>query len=233
MGREFSQFDRRQYPTVGILEGYRAWAPLYDEMVPGLIDMPMLNAIDCVDWKNVRACADLACGTGRIGRWLKETKQIAAIDGVDLSPDMLTFAREKKIYRTLIQNDLAKTGLTAASYDLTICVLAACHVEDLDAFYAESRRLLKPGGRAILVDFHPFFLLNGIPTHFPQADGKGPLAIKNVVHLFSDHFQSAQRAGFQLLDLRERVVDEAWVKESPSFGPYLQRPVGFTMVFEA
>ena len=60
---------------------------------------------------------DLACGTGRIGAWLK-TRTSAPIDGVDLTPEMLDVARRKRIYRALTVADVTDTRLAAATYDL-------------------------------------------------------------------------------------------------------------------
>ena len=57
-------------------------------------------------------------------------------------------------------------GGEAGAFDLVICSMALCHVEDLQSVFDEVRRLLRVGGGFALVDFHPFFLLNGVPSHF-------------------------------------------------------------------
>ena len=68
-----SLFDTRHYPTLSVQEGYTAWAAFYDEAtMKELMDYRLLSRIQAVAWEQLEAAADLACGTGRIGAWLKE-----------------------------------------------------------------------------------------------------------------------------------------------------------------
>lgn len=53
--------------------------------------------------------ADIGCGTGLIGAELAEHKLI--LDGMDISSEMLTIAREKSTYRSLIKIDLVTDSL--------------------------------------------------------------------------------------------------------------------------
>src|SRR5688500_10382405 len=138
MSRDFAQFDTRHYPTADVIEGYAKWAPLYDAMVPGQLDLPLLHACQPIAWPQISSAVVLGCGTGRIGQWLKHVKSVANIDGVDMSPDMLALADPKKLYRQLIKADVRHTILPAQAYDLAISVLAACHVADLPALYREA-----------------------------------------------------------------------------------------------
>lgn len=56
----------------------------------------------------MRAAADLGCGTGRTGAWLKR-HGIRDIDGVDLAAEMLRLAAGKRIYRRLEVSNVAAT----------------------------------------------------------------------------------------------------------------------------
>ena len=77
-----SMFDQQHSPTLPVQEGYTAWAATYDEMKAGsLMDYPLLARIQAVAWEQLEAVADLACGTGRTGVWLKE-HGVRFIDGV-------------------------------------------------------------------------------------------------------------------------------------------------------
>jgi hypothetical protein len=79
-------------------------------------------------------------------------------------------------------------------------------------------------------------LLKGVPTHFTAPSGE-PMAIANVVHLFSDHIASGRRAGLTLLELREQLVDAVWIRENqrlfgePRLAGHLGHPVSFAMVW--
>lgn len=70
-----------------------------------------------------------------------------------------------------------------------------------------------------------------MPTHFERPGGE-PVAILNVVHLFEDHVSAARRADLQLVELRERLVDEEWVADQPTMARYLHRPVSFAAVWQ-
>jgi hypothetical protein len=84
----------------------------------------------------------------------------------------------------------------------------------------------------VLVGFHPHFLLNGIPTHFDLTTGES-VAIENTIHLLSDHVAAARRVGFQLVDLLERVVDEALVTRLPGWRRHLGMPASFALAWRA
>ena len=235
MARRFAQYDSRGYRTLDVGAGYSAWAPSYDMTMDDHLDLPLLGSMASVDWNGVAVAVDLGCGTGRIGAWLK-ARGVHQVDGVDASAAMLRQAAAKGLYDRLIDADATATGLGGADYDLAISSFAACHLADLHELYAEAARLIRPRGRVVLVDYHPFMLLKGVPTHFKAPTGE-PIAIANVVHLFSDHVQAGCGAGLTLLELREQLVDGQWVGQNrllfgePRLESHLGHPVSFAMVW--
>ena len=56
-----------------------------------------------------------------------------------------------------------------------------------------------------------------MPTHYDDHAGK-PVAIETHVHLLSDHATAALTAGWRLR-LRERVIDDAWIRLKPGWAP--------------
>jgi predicted TPR repeat methyltransferase len=78
---DFDRFDTRHYPTLAVLEGYAAWAPTYERVVQDEMDLRLLARVGSVRWPAVRRALDLACGTGRIGRWLR-AQGVARLDGI-------------------------------------------------------------------------------------------------------------------------------------------------------
>jgi SAM-dependent methyltransferase len=226
--RPFSEFDARHYPTLSVVDGYRRWAPTYEQALDGELDLVLLAQLPSINWRQQHRAVDLACGTGRIGRWLR-ARGVSLLDGVDLTEEMLAMARAGGLYTHTIQADMRATTLPSGAYDLVISVLAVEHLPELPPLYREAARLARPVGCFVLLGYHPFFLLNGIPTHFDGDDG--PVAIENYVHLFSDHIAAAHAAGWRLADMAERVVDESWVAKQPGFAKYLGRPVTYALVW--
>lgn len=229
MTREFAPYDVRGYEVLSVSEGYSSWAELYDEQLDGNLDIALLEQVQSVEWSGVNAAVDLACGTGRIGQWLRQ-RGVGAVDGVDITAEMLARARAKAVYRSLLEEDVCATSLPGSRYDLIVNCMAIGHIPSLDSAFGEMNRLLAPGGDAVLVGYHPFFLLSGIPTHFKDRSGTNR-AIQNHVHLLSDHFAAARRQGWTLVEMLERVVDDAWVAMAPSFQRHAGKPVTFAMVW--
>jgi SAM-dependent methyltransferase len=227
---DFSNFDTRNYPTLPVQEGYGVWAPTYEDTVQDAMDLHLLARIKSVVWDQIGEAADLACGTGRTGAWLKQ-QGVGAIDGVDLTAEMLEGARARGIYRRLLQADIRETPLQSAAYDLVTVDLADEHLPDVRPMYQEAARIARPHGYLVLVGYHPFFLMSGIPTHFNSESGQ-PVAIQTHVHLISDHVQAAIAAGWTLLEMHERLIDDEWLALKPKWEQYRNRPISFAMAWE-
>jgi SAM-dependent methyltransferase len=196
-----------------------------------LMDLRLLERFPQPNWSTISHAVDLACGTGRIGSWLKACG-VGQIDGVDLTPAMLSKARHRGIYRRLLQADIRCTNLPSEQYDLATLVLADEHLPTLDPLYAEAARLVAPGGWFILIGYHPFFtMMFGIPTHFDAPSG-APVAIETHVHLLSDHACAALRAGWALKGMEEGLIDADWLVRKPKWSAYLHRPVSFAWVWQ-
>ena len=197
---DHSIYDKRRYPIVEVREGYGEWVRTYEQTVQDEMDLRLLERLRTVDWSAARSVLDLACGTGRIGAWVRRRCPTAAIDGVDITPEMLELARARGIYRMLAIADVSSTGLSAAAYDLCTQSLADEHLPDLRPLYQEVGRVTRRDGYFVIVGDHPYFLLTGIPTHFDRAPGES-ITIRSYVHLFSDHVKAAHAAGWSLLEM--------------------------------
>jgi SAM-dependent methyltransferase len=226
---DFKPYDTRHYRMLPVREGYGEWADTYEETVLDLMDIRLLEGLQTVPWTGLEKAADLACGTGRIGSWLKRAG-VKEVDGVDFTAEMLDRARAKGVYQRLILADLAATGLDGGRYDLVTVVLADEHLEDLAPLYREAARLAAPSGRFVIVGYHPHFLMKGIPTHFNRAPGQ-PVAIESHVHLFSSHVRAAHAMGLRLVEMSEGLVDDAWIAAKPKWLAYRHHPVSFAMVW--
>src|SRR4051794_21144932 len=98
-------FDKRKYPVVDVREGYGEWARTYEQTVQDEMDLRLLDRLQTIDWSALNTALDLACGTGRVGAWLR-ARCDAAIDGVDVTPEMLEVADRRAVYRTLSVADV-------------------------------------------------------------------------------------------------------------------------------
>ena len=227
---DFSSFDDRQYRTLSARDGYALWAASYEQTIKDDMDRGVLERIATVAWTDVQRAADLGCGTGRTGAWLR-AHGVAHVDGIDGAPEMLEQARARGVFDRLAVADVAASGLDTGAYDLVTTSLVDEHLADLRPLYREAARLARTGGAYVLVGFHPFFIMkSGMPTHFDGPDGT-PVAIETHIHLFSEHVAAASLAGWRLAELHEQVIDERWIAKKPKWATFRDVPVSFAAVW--
>lgn len=226
----FEDFDTRGYPMVDVRSGYGRWADTYEQTVEDVMDIALLNELTVPAWSSTRHALDLGCGTGRTGEWLRG-RGVPAIDGVDLTPEMLALARARGAHHRLVEADVTGTGLPSGSYDLVVASLIDEHLPTLQPLYDEAWRLAAPGAVWVIAAFHPHFIMTtGMPTHFDDGAGE-PVAIATHIHLISDHVGAGLRAGWRLVEMREGVVDDRWLALKKKWGPYRGHPVSYAMVW--
>lgn len=229
--REFADFDARGYRTVDVRTGYGEWVATYENVVEDAMDIALLDVLTTPPWTSLPTAADLACGTGRTGTWLKN-HGVAEIDGVDLTPEMLARARVRGVFRRLVEGDVGTTGLETAAYDLATASLVDEHLPDLNPMYREAYRLVRPGGFFVLVGYHPqFIMISGMPTHFRNASGE-EIAITTHIHLLSDHVTAALSAGWQLREMKEQVIEDEWVALKPKWERFRHHPIAFAFAWQ-
>lgn len=226
----FADFDRRNYRTVDVVTGYDGWAASYDETVRDEMDLALLDRLRRLDWASFHRAADLGCGTGRTGAWLRE-RGIDRIDGVDLSTEMLERARQRNVHTTVDRADVRDTRLPATSYDLVVASLIDEHLPELEPLYAEAARLAVPGARCVTVSYHPqFMMVSGMPTHYTDAAGES-FTISTNLHLFSEHVHAAGVAGWQLVEAAEAVIDDSWIAAKPKWESLRGHPFTLAQVW--
>ena len=230
---DFETFDTRGYRTVDVRSGYGEWVATYEQTVEDAMDIHLLEAAG----RGRRGRASSAPPTSAAARVAPARGCASAasprIDGVDLTPEMLDVARAREVYASLVEADVSDTGLESGAYDLVVTCLVDEHLADLRPLYAEARRLARPGGVYVLVGFHPHFIMaSGMPTHYDSASGEA-VAIQTYVHLLSDHVSAGLAAGWTLVEMRERVIDDAWLELKPKWASLRDQPIAFAVAWRA
>ncbi|MFG2227697.1 class I SAM-dependent methyltransferase [Streptomyces sp. NPDC048644] len=94
------------------------------------------------------------------GLWLARAAH-ADLVGVDFSPVAMAQARQRaatyamKGKARFVVNDLTTTGLPHASMSAVVSIDALQYAHDRAAAVEEARRILRPGGRPVVTDWHP------------------------------------------------------------------------------
>jgi len=114
--------------------------------------------LDQVDGQRFDRVVDLGTGTGRMLTLLAPLAKEA--EGLDLSHHMLTVARAN-LNRADVRNarvrqgDVTATPFDADSADLVVVHQVLHYLENPETVLAEAARILRPGGRLLLIDFAP------------------------------------------------------------------------------
>jgi len=102
---------------------------------------------------------DIGCGLGGIDLLLVTEHGAGHVVGIDVNPDVIELARElaeRKGLSHAVSFAASTPGPLAFpdnSFDVVFSKDAMVHVPDKRAFYAEIRRVLKPGGRLMASDW--------------------------------------------------------------------------------
>ncbi len=102
---------------------------------------------------------DLATGTADVLIALAKNPRVATGTGLDMSWEMLRRGRQKLLRLgltprfTLLRGDATAQGLAPETFDLVTMSFGIRNVTDVSACLREMRRVLKPGGRALILEF--------------------------------------------------------------------------------
>ena len=116
-----------------------------------------------------RLCLDLGCGTGAhipalVGLGWRVT-------GVDISPRQIDLARRTGITATVASGD--NLPLADQSVDAVATIMTTTDFDSLPSVFAEANRVLRPGGRLVVIAAHPCF--GGV---FVERDSHGSCIVR-------------------------------------------------------
>ncbi|MFF1690632.1 class I SAM-dependent methyltransferase [Streptomyces sp. NPDC058254] len=189
---------------LGAAEGYAAWSAVYDTLPSSYIEVeePVVHSI--LDGVAPGVALDAACGTGRQTRALTARGHRAI--GVDQSPQMLARAGEQAPDAEFRVGRLERLPLDDDSVDLAVCSLAMTHLPELTAGVAELARVVRPGGRIVVSDMHPFVI--ALQGQCVFVRGSNELAfVRNHVHLPSRYLEAFGRAGLRVRGCHEPLFN--------------------------
>ena len=99
---------------------------------------------------------EVAVGTGRNFTFYPAGIRLT---GIELSSEMLGIARRRSaevgLQVELLQGDAQALAFPDASFDTVVCTFSLCSIPDDRKAVAEMKRVLRPGGKLILIDHVP------------------------------------------------------------------------------
>jgi ubiquinone/menaquinone biosynthesis C-methylase UbiE len=206
--------------------GYDRWAAVYDHDGNPLqgLEGPAVRA--AVGDARGLTVLDLGCGTGRHALWLAASG--ADVTAVDFSAGMLAQARCKPgadAVRFLTHDLHQPLPFTNAAFDLVVSGLVLEHLRELGGFFGETRRVLRPGGRAVISAMHPAMFLRGAQARFTDPESGQVVQPGSLPHTLGDFVMAAVGAGFRLDGVEEYAPDAAFAARFPRAEKYLGWPM--------
>lgn len=137
---------------------------------------------------------DIGCGTGMTGSYV-DRANLQALDGIDLSPEMLAVAKRRGIYRHLYTADLNQPlPFNDNRYDAAISSGTFTHGHVGAAPIAEIFRILKPGGVLACTVHFKLWHAQGFDKMFADLIAAG--AIKRLLVQAGAYYQNAADEGW-------------------------------------
>lgn len=114
-----------------------------------------LRALERHGLRDDAAVLEAGCGPGFVTSHLLEFVQRGSVTALDVDQAMVAHARElvgSSERARFVEAGVAETGLPADSFDVVLARFVLQHLPDPGAAIEELRRVLRPGGRLIVVD---------------------------------------------------------------------------------
>ncbi len=217
-----------------IQAGYDRWAEVYDHDGNPLqaLEEPVVRA--AVGEAAGLTVLDLGCGTGRHSVWLANAG--ANVTAVDFSEGMLAQARRKTEAGKVqfLTYDLHQPlPFQAGAFDLVVSGLVLEHLQDLDLFFGEARRVLRGGGRAVVSAMHPAMFLRGAQARFTDPVSGELVQPGSIAHPVGAFVMSAVRSGFTLAAIHELAPDAEFARQYPRAAKYVDWPMLIVLCLSA
>jgi len=140
-------------PTAKAVRVWEKMAPRYDRDIRFWEKVQFAGGREWIGARAKGRVLEVAIGTGRN---LEHYPADVTVTGVELSPAMLAIARQHaaELGRDvdLHEGDAQELPFGDNAFDTVVCTLSLCTIPDPAVGIAEMKRVLRPGGRLLLLD---------------------------------------------------------------------------------
>ena len=173
---------------------------------------------------------EVGSGPGFVTEWVSRLIPNGSITCVEMDPIMVNYARQhlenaSQCQCRIIESSIAKTDLPDNSFDFAFSRIVFEHIPDPVEALNEIKRLLKPGGRLVMIEADYSINLLTDP-YFPEVDSIRHKLMKYGTSLGGNKmigremWRLLKRTGFKNLDL-DSVVHCSGDKGIESFYPQI------------
>lgn len=157
-----------------VTDEYNRLANIYDSRWDNYLSKSLSFLVEWAEISSEAAILDVACGTGEFAKLLLAKNPQQPITGIDISESMLEIAKDKlQAYSNVNLHNTSVTSLPFAdeSFDIVICASAFHYFESPQLALSQMKRVLKPQGKLIILDWcRDYFLLKIVDTWLKLTD---------------------------------------------------------------
>jgi 2-polyprenyl-3-methyl-5-hydroxy-6-metoxy-1,4-benzoquinol methylase len=189
---------------------------------------------------------DLGCGNGKFTKIL--TSKFPSVTAIDISSEMIKFAKKKAPKALFFQHDLDKPFPEFnKKFDLITAQLVLMYVNDLENVAIECHKALKPGGSLLVSVTHPtrwyFQSISGenidplLNNYFSETRISEIIAGNNQVNFtfinrtLQTYINTFTANGFFLESLSEPIVSLPFLIKYPLYRKNSKTPLRLNMKF--
>lgn len=162
--------------------------------------------------------AEIGCGRG--GNLWTTSRYLGAahVVGLDIAFRSVSFATQSRTKgpSSFVQGDAEVLPFASASMDAVLSVETSCTYPDIERFYREVVRILKPGGWFLYTDLMPGILVDPVRQGLPKL-GLELMAERNIsANVAASREQRAERQKLAFGDTEDKLSFDEWVGEEGS-----------------
>lgn len=187
---------------MNIQNAYDEWSGKYDTNPNLTRDLDSTVTRSLLGGLQFDSVLEIGSGTGKNTVFLAEIGK--HLHALDFSAGMIAKAKEKVNAENVRFEtaDLTKRwSCKVGAYDLIVCCLVLEHIENLSHIFAEAARALRPGGKFLVNELHPFKQYGGTKARFERADQT--IEVHVFVHHISDFIHAAEENRLKLEKFNE------------------------------
>lgn len=156
---------------------------------------------------------DVGCGFGEQDMLWMQHFAPREITAISITPLQIAAARRQQRHPRLhfLVADATHLPFADASFDKVLALESAFHFQTREGFFAEARRVLRPGGLLVLADSLPYQTPKGLlaKARVWAMGGMWQVPLANQ-YSPADYQTRLQSAGFELLDWQD-ISEQVWL----------------------
>lgn len=185
--------------------GYARYAHEYDDLERFWDSFEQDKLAPYIVEASDKEVLDAGAGTGRVS--LKLHKAGAKVTALDISPEMLGKLQQKEPEIKVVEGDMEEMPFEDEEFDMVFSSLAMVHLKKVDTFLDECYRVVKDGGKVVLVNIH-------YRKSMMLRDGQGRYTIQAYNHFPRHLTEAAEKLAFGIE--HDEILtegDDVWVSQ--------------------